>query len=123
MGLLINVSIAGDQRMCGKNRPGFWRPRKNSAYNPPPPVSCCAPTRLPALDPPLPGYHACTDQMVFTIFIGTALMLVHAYRLAMLFGHTLSPDTPLHLGHFFNMATIQENVTLLHSTALALNAI
>ena len=26
-------------------------------------------------------------------------------------------------GHFFNKATIQENVTLLHSTALALNAI
>ena len=29
----------------------------------------------------------------------------------------------LYMGHFFNMATIQENVTLLHSTALALNAI
>ena len=26
-------------------------------------------------------------------------------------------------GHFFNMATIQENVTLLHSTALAMNAV
>ena len=28
----------------------------------------------------------------------------------------------MYMGHFFNMATIQENVTLLHSTALALNA-
>ena len=57
------------------SRPGFWRPRgkflvlppppatesagwswrsrKISATTPPPPVSCCAPPRLPALDPPL----------------------------------------------------------------------
>ena len=55
IGLLINVSIAGDQRMCGKNRAGFWRPRKISATTPPP-VSCCAPPRLPALDPPLLEY-------------------------------------------------------------------
>ena len=27
------------------------------------------------------------------------------------------------VGHFFNMATIQENVTLLHSTVLAMNAV
>ena len=72
IGLLINVSIAGDQRMCGKNRAGFWRhgkflllpppplnravfwrQRKFLLLCPPPPVSCCAPPRLPALDPPL----------------------------------------------------------------------
>ena len=29
----------------------------------------------------------------------------------------------MNVGHFFNMATIQENVTPLHSTALAMNAV
>ena len=32
-------------------------------------------------------------------------------------------ESPRHVGHFFNMATIQKNVTLLHSTALAMNAV
>ena len=34
------------------NRDGLWRSRKISATTPPP-VSCCAPPRLPAPDPPL----------------------------------------------------------------------
>ena len=33
------------------------------------------------------------------------------------------PLCAMYVGHFFNMATIQENVTLLHSTALAMNAV
>ena len=47
------------------NRDGFWRSRKISATTPPP-VSCCAPPRPPAPDPPLlttskrvtRGFHA-----------------------------------------------------------------
>ena len=34
------------------NRDGFWRSRQIYATTPPP-VSCCAPPRLPAPDPPL----------------------------------------------------------------------
>ena len=50
------------------NRDGFWRSRKISATTPPhPPVSCCAPPRLPAPDPPL------------TIVIVTAFQLGIAY--------------------------------------------
>ena len=39
IGLLINVSIAGDQRMCGKNRAGLWivETTENFCYYPPPP--------------------------------------------------------------------------------------
>ena len=58
------------------NRAGLWKPRKISATTPPPPtesgrlleitensantpppVSCCAPPRLPAPDPPLHGHQ------------------------------------------------------------------